>query len=53
MSLKDGSRFTVDKLYDDSLDSASLNSFQNDPQNDVDKATHKRQFRIGVNLFNW
>ena len=53
VSLKDGSRFTVDKLYDDALDSSVLSSPQNDPQTDIDKAMQKRQFRIGVNLFNW
>ena len=54
VNLQDGSRFTVDKLYEDSLDSSSLSTPQSqDLDIDLDKAMHKRQFRIGVNLFNW
>jgi len=52
VNLQDGSKLTVDKLYDDSPDGMSFSTPQDEPD-DIDKAMHKRQFRIGVNLFNW
>ncbi|XP_047146461.1 IQ motif and SEC7 domain-containing protein 1 isoform X1 [Hydra vulgaris] len=57
VKLQDGSSFVVDKIYDcDYTDGFSMNDSLILPekfQPTVDKSTHKRQFRIGVNLFNW
>lgn len=54
VDLQDGSRLEVDRMYDDSPDGISMSTAREDEfEPSVDKSMHKRQFRIGVNLFNW
>lgn len=57
VDLCDGTTFVVDKIHDSTDGSAfsshcrNNSSDQDEPS--FDKTMNKRQFRMGVNLFNW
>ena len=57
VDLADGTSFIVDKIHDhDSPDGMSFSTprvGEDKEEPPIDKAMHRRQFRIGVNLFNW
>lgn len=57
VDLVDGTSFIVDKIHDhDSQDGMSFSTprvGEDKEEPPIDKAMHRRQFRIGVNLFNW
>lgn len=60
VDLDDGSSLEVDKIYEPDTDSLSVSSHSlcyseasDRYKPSFDKSMQRRQFRIGVNLFNW
>ncbi|XP_057296580.1 IQ motif and SEC7 domain-containing protein 3-like isoform X2 [Hydractinia symbiolongicarpus] len=53
VDLVDGSSFLVDKIHNHDFADGMCFSTQKEYDPIVDNSAHKRQFRIGVNLFNW
>lgn len=48
-----GSRISVHTIHDDTPNAWILDDTSQQYEPTFDKSMHKRQFRIGVNLFNW